>query len=134
MAMTMHLIWAWAVWMDISAVNATTFHALYKLFPNREMLIAILVVATVMAGASLLVKVRGEPLIAAVRWGVFLLAPQQIILMVCAAGAIGAMWLGQFADGVLRSQYFIISDQIGPVLIAVGHSVVIAIDVKRSIK
>jgi hypothetical protein len=47
--------------------------------------------------------------------------------MMSAAGAIEAMWLGQFADGVLRPTAFIAADQMYTVLAALGHTVAISL-------
>ncbi len=58
-------------------------------------------------------------------WVVVLLLPQQILLMMGVSGAIEAIWLSQFADGVLRPRAFIAADQINSVLAAIGHTVAI---------
>ncbi len=57
--------------------------------------------------------------------------PQQILLMMSAAGAVESMWLGQFADGVLRPHTFIIADQIYSILAAIGHTVAIIMHARR---
>lgn len=52
---------------------------------------------------------------------VIMLIPQQIILVISAFGAIRAMALGTFADGVLRPVPFLIADQAPAVLAAFFH-------------
>ena len=42
---------------------------------------------------------------------VLALVPQQFVLYLSAGGAIHAIWMAQFADGVMRSHGFLLSDQ-----------------------
>ena len=58
-------------------------------------------------------------------WNAVFLIPQQSLLLVSAAGAITAMVLSQFADGVVRPRAFIAADQMHIVLAALGHGAAI---------
>jgi hypothetical protein len=51
--------------------------------------------------------------------------PQQFMLVLSAGAASSAMFSSHFADGVIRPQAFIVSDQIPAVLIAVFHVVIV---------
>jgi hypothetical protein len=55
-------------------------------------------------------------------WRMAVLVPQQFFLVLAALGATDAMWNSQFADGVVRSQFFIVADQIPIVIATVLHS------------
>jgi hypothetical protein len=54
-----------------------------------------------------------------------LMVPQQFLLFISAGGAIQAMVEGQFADGTIRSVYFLLADQSPAVLAAIGHTLAI---------
>ena len=55
--------------------------------------------------------------------GILLMAPQQFTLLVSAGGAIDAMATGHFADGTVRSHWFLIADQFPAVAAAIGHTI-----------
>jgi hypothetical protein len=55
-------------------------------------------------------------------WRMVVLVPQQFFLVLAALGAVDAMWNSQFADGVVRSQFFIVADQIPIVIATALHS------------
>lgn len=124
-AVALHLLWATLLLIDTNALNATALHAVQYYITSVSWLITILVTAAMMALIGLFTR---SP------WIVLFLIPQQIILMMSAAGAIEAMWLGQFADGVLRPQAFIIADQSPTVLAAIGHTVAIIAHARRSVR
>lgn len=52
------------------------------------------------------------------------LAPQNILLALSAFGATRAMFLGQFADGIIRDPAFIVTDQMPAILLFGLHTVV----------
>ncbi len=110
-AVALHLFWSAALMIDRAALNATAINALAR-FVQPPALIALLIAVALMAMVGMLFRLP---------W--WLLVPQQIVLMMSAAGAIEAMWLSQFADGVLRPAAFIAADQIYSVLAALGHTV-----------
>ena len=57
--------------------------------------------------------------------GVFLLSPQQVVLVLSAVSAVEAMARQSYADGVLRPFTFIAADQIVICLFALAHTVAI---------
>jgi hypothetical protein len=121
-AVALHLSWATILMLDDAALNATAIHALHRYIASLPLLAATLAAAALLAVIGLFTRVP---------WVVLLLIPQQAILMMSAAGAVEAMWLGQFADGVLRPHAFIIADQFYSVLAAIGHTVAIVAHARR---
>lgn len=115
-AIALHLTWAVLVANDASAVNATAVNALFKYVHDPSMVAWILVGAAGCATVGLFTRVP---------WIVLLLIPQQIILMMSAAGAVEAIWLAQFADGVIRSRAFLAADQCYSIWAAIGHTIAI---------
>lgn len=118
LAVTLHLVWAAILLTDESAVNVTAVNALYRYVAPPSLLA--LVVATAAAAAFIAMWARSQ-------WTLLLLLPQQVLLMMSAAGAIEAIWVAQFADGVIRSRAFIAADQCYSILAAVWHTVAIVI-------
>lgn len=112
----LHLCWGVILFVDVDAAGATPVSALYKFIGlgNSNVLVATLFAASMLAMASLL-PCRS-------RWIVLLLMPQQLLLAVSAEGAVNAVMLSQFADGVIRSRAFIAADQLHVVLAAIGHA------------
>lgn len=124
-AIALHLWWAFVLCFDYSALDATAVHALHRYITNTPMLILTLTTVGVLALVGLFTRTP---------WVVFLLIPQQAILMMSAGGAIEAMWLGQFADGILRPHAFIIADQSYSVIAAIGHTVAIVAHARRIVR
>lgn len=120
-AVALHLSWAIILLIDGSATNATAVHALHRY-------IALPLLPPVIAGAALFAvwgMISNSP------WTLVLLLPQQILLMMSAAGAVEAIWLSQFADGVIRARAFIAADQLYSVLAAIGHTLAIIAHARR---
>ena len=115
-AITLHLVWAFILLFDDAATNATAVHALFR-YIHPTLFLSYVIGAA--AFAALLALFSEKP------WIVILLLPQQILLMMSAAGAIEAIWLAQFADGVIRPRAFIAADQFYSILAAVGHTAAI---------
>ena len=115
-AVCMHISWAISIAFDPSTLDGTAVHALYRVIPSRWVVATSCAIAAAMAIAGIIN--RGQ-------YGVLLMIPQQILLLFSAAGAVEAMYLMQYADGVLRPLGFIFGDQIGSVWMAVWHSVAI---------
>ena len=113
-ALLLHLGWAYLITSNLMALNATGLNSLYRLIPHPTLLVIILVCASILAGTSLATRKA---------WLVLLIIPQQILLMFSAAGAIEAMYLGQFADGIHRSRQFIEADQFALVSAAGWHTI-----------
>lgn len=115
-AIALHLWWALMIVLDISALHATGLASLYHYIAQPQLLAAVIVGATLMSFAAM---------VSSARWIVLLFLPQQVLLMMSAAGVVEAIWLAQFADGVMRPRAFIASDQIYSVLAAIGHTTAI---------
>lgn len=112
-ALLLHATWALTVALSPTAFGATPMADLAALFGEaRALAVGLLVVASGTALASLFVQTW---------WGVFLLLPQQMVLLLSAHGSLAAILRGSYADGVPRPQEFIATDQIGMVLLAIVH-------------
>ena len=110
----MHFVWSISVGIDPGAVHATALHTVMTVAGNPA--VAALIFGSVAMVAALGLTMRDRYV------RVFFILPQQIVLWFSIVGAGHAMWLGQFADGVQRSNWFLIVDQIPVVLIALGHT------------
>lgn len=121
-AIVLHLVWAATIFLDDAATGSTAISALHRFIVDTGRLSATIAVAAVLATFGLWTR---RP------WVVVLLIPQQILLCMSAAGAIEAMWLSQFADGVFRPRAFIIADQIYCPLVALGHTAAIILHAMR---
>jgi hypothetical protein len=115
-AIALHLWWALMIALDPSALNATGLSSLYRYIHSPQLLVLVVAGAALMAVAGMFARAP---------WMVMLLLPQQVLLMMSAAGVIEAIWLAQFADGVVRPRAFIAADQMYSVLAAVGHTLAI---------
>lgn len=113
-AISLHIFWAINILIDHSALNANAINALYRYAWSPEWLVGVLLGASVLAVLGISCKSV---------WTIFLLFPQQIILLMSASGAIESAWLGQFADGVLRPHVFILADQFYSINLAIWHTV-----------
>lgn len=118
----LHLWWAVMITMDGSALMTTSVDALHRIVNDRAILVMLLVAASC---ASILGMIIDRA------WAATLLLPQQIMLMLSATGAIGAIWLSQFADGVVRPREFIAADQFHIFFAAIGHTIAIIMHVKQ---
>ncbi len=121
----LHMWWAFLLMLDDSASMATGLAALQKIIPNNMYLSLALFTASC---ASLMGILIVRP------WAIVLLLFQQVLLLFSAAGTVEAIWLSQFADGVIRSRTFIAADQGYAFIMAVCHSVALAMHVKLSRK
>ncbi len=123
-AIALHFSWGFILAIDNknSALGVNAINALHRYISSPHLLIAALWGVALLALCGLFTRTP---------WVVFLLMPQQILLMMSAAGAVESMWLGQFADGVLRPHTFIIADQIYSILAAIGHTVAIIMHARR---
>lgn len=120
-AVCLHLTWAILIWVDPTAVNATALNAAYRpiarfVSSDFHVLSGILVTVALTATYGMFTRIP---------WVVVLLLPQQLVLMMSASGAIEAIWLGQFADGVARARAFLAADQCYSILAAIGHTTAI---------
>ncbi len=115
-SIAMHLFWAAMIVVDRTVLNTNSVSALYRYVHEPNLLFALLVATSLLAILGICSR---APLVA------LLLIPQQLVLMASAGGAIEAAWLGQFADGVVRSHAFIAADQVYSIVIAIGHTAAI---------
>jgi hypothetical protein len=121
-AIVLHLWWAATLAIDNSALNVNAISALYRYIHPLPLLVVVITVAATMALIGLFTKLP---------WVLLFLIPQQALLMMSAAGAIESMWLGQFADGIIRPHAFIAADQFYSVLAALGHTIAIIAHARR---
>src|SRR5688572_27385699 len=115
-AVALHMLWAGLMVFSSQPEHTTAIYPLSRLFPNPYGLALILVAVAGCATYGLFKRGPG------ITDRVLLLAPQQLVLGVSAAGALHAMALGQFADGTVRSSAFLIADQAPAVLALFVHS------------
>ncbi len=112
-AILLHLTWAAALLYDPAAGNATAVHTFLSFVSPEFAVATYIIVADVAIFGLVYKKSIIKPLC---------MLPQQFIMMVSAGGALWAMWLGQFADGVQRSHAFLIADQMPAVIAAILHT------------
>jgi hypothetical protein len=115
-AIGLHAIWASLLLFSSEPEQTTAIYTLSRLFPNQYGL-AIVLITVASCALYGLFKKGGN-----ITDRVLLLAPQQILLGISAAGAVRAMALGEFADGTVRSSAFLIADQAPAVLALFVHS------------
>lgn len=115
----MQFIWAIGLAIDSSSHYATAVHALMALTQDQMAVSRILIVSTLLATVGFL----SENLLVKIMF----LLPQQVLLTISAIGCISAMYSSSFADGVIRSRWFIILDQSPVVLFWLGHTIVLLI-------
>lgn len=118
-AVTLHTVWACLLFVNGDARHATALYSLARLWPARIGLALVLLAVAACATYALL-RVRAVALSR-----ILLLIPQQLVLGVSAAGAVRAMVLGHFADGIARPTAFIVADQLPAVLALFAHSATI---------
>lgn len=100
------------IW-DINTHYATSVHVLSLIFPV-VMLPGVLIVTATCAVVAFMMKKKDNTLL--------LLVPQQFMLYLAAGGSVQAFIEGHFADGVMRSRAFILSDQGPGILLAFFHT------------
>ncbi len=121
-AVTLHFFWAFAILTDPLALGATGISSLYRWIHPGALLVAVLCGASTLTLTGLTLRYP---------WSFVMLIPQQLLLMMSAAGAIEAVFLSQYADGVLRHWTFIAADQAYSVIAAMGHTLAMAFFILR---
>lgn len=111
----LHGVWAAALFFDPDVRGVT---AIWELSTWAPAPYTKFVLATVAVLAAVALFLKELPRTA-------LLLPQQLILLLSAWGALQAMYLSAYADGVLRPRAFLIADQMPAVLLAVAHTIAI---------
>ena len=114
-AIVLHYVWSVALFVDDSALHATALSAIHRWLGLELTVVGVPTAATL----AIVAMVIDRP------WFVLLLIPQQLLLTMSAAGAIEAIWISQFADGVFRSRGFIVADQCYSIIAAIWHTVAI---------
>jgi hypothetical protein len=120
-AIGLHVMWGVIGLSDRTAYDSTALSAIFRLFGTVTPL-ACFAVAIFAFGAMFCRR----PTIM-----VGLMLPQQTLLIISALGAGRAVWSSSFADGVIRSQAFILSDQAPALLAAFVHTFAIFLCVLR---
>jgi hypothetical protein len=110
---TIHIVWAIGLLVNPASHYATAVHALVLTATHPGFAATALVCVSCLA----LLGLRLGP-----KWW-WLIVFQQMILVMSAVGCINAMYLSQFADGVIRDRWFLIVDQVAIVALAAGHSI-----------
>ena len=116
-AVILHLSWGVLLLLDDSAGWATAVHSVLVWLGSTYATAAVMFAVAIAAVAGLHRRLAHS------LWGVGLMLPQQAVLFMSAVGAIQAMALSSFADGVVRPNPFIIADQLPAVLIAILHTI-----------
>ena len=115
-AVTLHLLWGvLLLWDGVNAAFITAIHTSLNIFGNRVLLGTLYLAAS---GLVCITHFCGTPSLK----NVWLVLPQQFMLMVSALGACIAIWKSQFADGVDRPRAFIMADQAPAILMAIFHT------------
>ena len=83
---------------------------------GRPLSVSLLVLCALGAALACMGKVRSLP------WLVLCLWPQQALQTFAALGALKAIWLGAYADGLIRPSIYIFQDQMPFVWFVVGHA------------
>lgn len=112
-AVALHLVQAVSLLFDPVVVGVTSIFAVQQLLGDRLMTSLLLALVALLAVLGLAIR------------SVALMLPQQFFLVVGAAGAVRAMWMGQYADGVPRPPWFLFADQTPVVLCAIGHTLAV---------
>lgn len=118
------MIWAVGLYMEPAAINATGLHTMLTITHSP------IAAAATFGGVAALAFMG---LFARRRWlCALLLLPQQAALWVSVVGAANAMAMGAFADGVQRTHWFLIVDQVPIILIALGHTAALLLLAERA--
>lgn len=110
------MVWAVCLLRDPLVTTITGIHSLAELAGGSITLSLWLVLACALSVVGMSTYQRH-------RWCIALLLPQQIMLLIAAAGQVNSMIIGQFADGTVRTSDFLMADQCPMVVMAVCHIV-----------
>lgn len=115
-AILLHILWAIDMFIDpVQSGLATAPYAVKSAFGSIAP--TILFMGCMLAFLGMIIHHR--------MWSVILMLPQQTLLFVSAVGAVKAIVLGHFADGVQRSRMFIATDQEPAIILAVLYTIAI---------
>jgi hypothetical protein len=115
-AITVHLITGVVLIADPDAAASTGPASVVQLLFDSPLLAgsAMVVAAVLAVGAHLFRPIRS--------WAFW---PQQLLLIVAAIGALVAVVMGNYADGVVRPALFIATDQLLVMLLPIFHALAI---------
>lgn len=116
-ATIMHLLWGVLLLIDPTAFNVTAINVFSSIGLNLYFTSALFLLIGSLASFAVYWNIYYIP--HSICW----VLPQQTILSISAVGALQAMILSRFADGVIRSRVFIIADQMPIILIAVLYGI-----------
>lgn len=125
----LHLLWAGLLLWSPAAAHSTPVEAVVSVTHNRAGAVALLAGTGVLALIAAWLHERHRSLRPA--YLALLLIPQQILLVVSAAGGITAALRGHYADGVARPWQFILGDQLPVILIALLYTTAILVIAAR---
>ena len=112
-AIVQEYLWAISLIWDSNSINVTAINILSN-FMSVAVLSTVLIAVPTLAAVGFTFHKRINTLLA--------LVPQQFMLYLSAGGAIESIYLGKFADGVERTQAFLLADQCSAFLIAFFHT------------
>ncbi len=112
----LHLTWAFLIWGDHATAGATPVAALLQTFNEYNVLVAVLLAVATVALVAIFMPLPTM---------ILLMLPQQFLLLISATGAITAIYMAQYADGVIRPRFFIAADQVQIILAALCHAIAI---------
>lgn len=113
-AISLHLTQAISLAVDPSVGGITSLYTIQRLLHSRELTIVTICFVALVALYGLMQEKR---------WlAILLTLPQQFFLFIASYGAIDAIIQGRFADGVLRSRWFLLADQSPTIFAAAGHT------------
>lgn len=116
-AILLHLVWGVTLFQSSAPLGITAISTVVKLGLTSAATAGVLYISVaLLAFMSLFMPARTAAMF---------LIPQSVVLLTGAWGAVTAMVLGRFPDGVIRTPAFLITDQAPAVLIAFLHACVI---------
>lgn len=111
-AVCMHIVWGACLIFDPNIVGVTGINTLSYVIDNPALLGFSLLGVAALAAIGIAEKHM---------FAFALMLPQQAVLFISSWGALHAMLIGQFADGVPRPHTFLITDQCHLLICAVLH-------------
>jgi hypothetical protein len=113
-ASVLHIGWAVLLLVSWKAANSTPVRIISQVFGGRWRAAVVL--------AAVAIAAMAFPLRSNGRRRVWLLIPQQVVLLLSAGAGVHAAAVQHYADGVARSWPFILSDQLPVVLAALLYT------------
>lgn len=120
-AILLHTLWAVDMFVDPISGFATAPYAINAMLGSAAPILLFL--GCMLAFLGMVIPKRF--------WSVLLMLMQQTFLFISAVGALRAISLGQFPDGVERSRMFILNDQ-GPAMILAVLYTIAVVQIARS--